>query len=653
VKYRAEIDGLRAIAVLPVIFFHGGVSGFTGGFVGVDIFFVISGYLITTIILNDLENGKFSLAKFYERRARRILPALSVVVLCCIPFAWIWMLPQELEAFGKSLVASALFSSNVLFWIESGYFDAAAELKPLLHTWSLGIEEQFYLLFPVVFALVWRWRKSAVLAALILFAFASLLVAEWGSRNAPSANFFLLPSRVWELLVGAIVAVRFNRTNKQSEVLGLLGMGMIILAVLFFDSSVRMPSLWSLLPVTGAALVLGFAHSGTVVARLLSLKVLVGVGLVSYSAYLWHQPLLAFTRIRNEAHPSEAVLIWLFIATFVLAWLTWRFIEQPFRGGGGLRAILPARHQVVFASCASIAAMILIGTMIFFYDRFGTRYAASGATFKNVENFKELLAPNFGLNPDCDAGKFTLSRDCRTTQHPIMALWGDSYAMHLVQALKSSASSVPFIQLTLSQCGPIPDFALQGSILNWGKCIEFNDQVLNYILAEDSLKIVVISSPFDQLKDDLYQRNGELIRSTSERKEKILKRLSLLREQLAAAGKHLVIVSPPPRTGRDLGLCYSRQMVLSGQSDKCDFPLSMHHTYSAHSIELLNELEKAIPVIQLEQFICNTDSCRVTFEDTPLYRDQGHFSVKGSHHLGEKIDLMSHILNAATFINPK
>jgi hypothetical protein len=297
--------------------------------------------------------------------------------------------------------------------------------------------------------------------------------------------------------------------------------------------------------------------------------------------------------------------------------------------------------------------MILIGTMIFFYDRFGTRYAASGAAFKSAENFKELLAPNFGLHPDCDAGKFTLSRDCRTTQHPIMALWGDSYAMHLVQALKSSASSVPFMQLTLSQCGPIPDFALQGSILNWRKCIEFNDQVLNYILTEDSIKIVVISSPFDQLKDDLYQRNGELIRSTKERKEKIFKRLSLLREQLAAAGKHLVIVSPPPRTGRDLGLCYSRHMVLSGQSDYCDFPLSVHQIYSAHSIELLSELEKIIPVIWLEQFICNADLCRVTFEDWPLYRDRGHLSVKGSEHFGEKIDLTRNILNAANAVDKK
>lgn len=205
-KYRPEVDGLRAVAVVPVVLFHAGLPGVSGGFVGVDVFFVISGFLITSILLNDLEAGRFSLVRFYERRARRILPALFFVILCCLPFAWAWMLPQELVAFGKSIAATALFSSNILFWREDGYFAAASELKPLLHTWSLAVEEQYYLFFPVALAVLWRWRKAAVLPGLLLVVLASLAMATYGAQHHPAANFYLLPSRIWELLIGALVA---------------------------------------------------------------------------------------------------------------------------------------------------------------------------------------------------------------------------------------------------------------------------------------------------------------------------------------------------------------------------------------------------------------------------------------------------------------
>lgn len=184
-KYRSEVDGLRAIAVVPVVLFHAGVPGFSGGFVGVDVFFVISGFLITCILIDQLERGQFSLADFYERRARRILPALSVVLLVTIPFAWMWMLPAELVAFGKSIMATMLFSSNILFWQESGYFGAAAEFKPLQHTWSLAVEEQFYLFFPLILAALWRWQRATKLVTIMVIVL-SLGLAEWGSRNAPS-----------------------------------------------------------------------------------------------------------------------------------------------------------------------------------------------------------------------------------------------------------------------------------------------------------------------------------------------------------------------------------------------------------------------------------------------------------------------------------
>ena len=212
-KYRAEIDGLRALAVIPVILFHAGFELFGGGFVGVDVFFVISGYLITTIIINEMDEGKFSLVNFYERRARRILPALFFVMLVCLPFAWYWLLPSDLKDFSQSVVAVAIFSSNILFWRESGYFDTAAELKPLLHTWSLAVEEQYYLLFPLFLLLTWRLGKKWILVLLGIAFPISLGLAHWAAYNNPSADFYLLPTRGWELLLGVFAGFYLQRNE--------------------------------------------------------------------------------------------------------------------------------------------------------------------------------------------------------------------------------------------------------------------------------------------------------------------------------------------------------------------------------------------------------------------------------------------------------
>lgn len=213
-KYRSEIDGLRAVAVLPVIFFHANFDFFSGGFIGVDVFFVISGYLITTIILTEKEAGKFTITNFYERRARRILPALFFIMFSCLPFAWYWMLPTQLKDFAQSLSAVSLFSSNLLFWKESGYFDVAAELKPLLHTWSLAVEEQYYVLFPLFILLMWRFGKRLMVTMLALIGLTSIILAQWGTVNHPSATFYLLPTRLWELLIGSLTAFYLLHESK-------------------------------------------------------------------------------------------------------------------------------------------------------------------------------------------------------------------------------------------------------------------------------------------------------------------------------------------------------------------------------------------------------------------------------------------------------
>ena len=329
-QYRSEIDGLRAIAVVSVILFHAGFGSWAGGFVGVDVFFVLSGYLITSIILKDLENGTFSLARFYERRTRRILPALFLVSLCCLPFAWTWMTPGELEAFSKSLITATLSVSNFYFWKKSDYFAPDAETSPLLHTWSLGVEEQFYFLFPLLVMFLWRKRRGMLAPALAIVALASLLLSQWTSQHAPSAGFYMLPTRAWELLAGAMVAVRgrdLPRVSRfGSNLLAAAGLILIVFSIFHFDERTPFPSFHALIPIAGTMLVLDSARKGTIVGGLLSLPPFVGIGQISYSAYLWHQPVLAFLRMSRPDAPSDAAILAACGATFALAFLSWRYV---------------------------------------------------------------------------------------------------------------------------------------------------------------------------------------------------------------------------------------------------------------------------------------------------------------------------------------
>ena len=223
-NYRPEIDGLRAVAVLPVILFHAGFLIFEGGFVGVDVFFVISGFLITNIILDELNKNEFSLTEFYERRARRILPALTIVMIACIPFTLIWFMPGDMKNFSESLISSSLFFSNILFWRESGYFEMSSELKPLIHTWSLSIEEQFYILFPLLLIILWRFRENIIFFVILICFFLSFSLAHWGAYNYPTASFWLLPTRGWELLLGVVISIylfrnKFEPPKKISQIL--------------------------------------------------------------------------------------------------------------------------------------------------------------------------------------------------------------------------------------------------------------------------------------------------------------------------------------------------------------------------------------------------------------------------------------------------
>jgi peptidoglycan/LPS O-acetylase OafA/YrhL len=319
-QYRPEIDGLRAVAVLPVMLFHAGLGAFAGGFVGVDVFFVISGYLITSIILAELEQGCFSIKRFYERRARRILPALFLVLAVCVLLAQVWMLPDQFHEFSRATLSVVFFASNIFFWKSTDYFAPEAEENPLLHTWSLAIEEQFYIVFPVLMLLLWQAGRNAVAVLVVLATVASLALAQYGAYTSPLATFYLLPTRAWELGVGAICAFALHgRARREQPLLALLGFGLIVYAVFAFDGETPFASLYALVPVGGAALVILYGGSTRLVGRVLASGPLVGIGLVSYSAYLWHQPLFAFARVRLAVPPSTGLLLLLTGLSLILA----------------------------------------------------------------------------------------------------------------------------------------------------------------------------------------------------------------------------------------------------------------------------------------------------------------------------------------------
>jgi peptidoglycan/LPS O-acetylase OafA/YrhL len=422
-----EIDGLRAVAVLSVILFHAGIESFRGGFVGVDIFFVISGFLITKIIAQEIKNRTFRLPDFYIRRIRRILPAFSIMLTVSIPAAWIYMLPGDLINFSNSLISSVLFYSNINYYFESGYFDTASELKPLLHTWSLAIEAQFYAVFPIAMIFVSRFAPRAS-AWLILAAFlASLTVAQWASANMPSAAFYVLPTRMWEFLLGALAAlcVNFKISKIKPYVknsLSLLGLACIAYAVFFFTDKTPIPGVKMLIPNVGAVLVILYAAPGTIVFRLMSAPAMRYIGAISFSLYIWHYPLFAFQRYRSsqgEILPFEIFVI--VVITLVLSMASYHFVEKGWGRNVSNKAL----------SVWSLGAVLLIacvGIVLTKIDSYDVRYSQN----------ERFILDQYNLGADYIVGRFderVLSEFDVEGERPKVLIIGDSYAQDLVNVV--------------------------------------------------------------------------------------------------------------------------------------------------------------------------------------------------------------------------
>ena len=643
-KYRAEIDGLRALAVLPVILFHAGFEWFSGGFVGVDVFFVISGYLITTIIISEMAEKKFSIVNFYERRARRILPALFFVMAACLPFAWLWLTPTDLKDFGQSLVAVSTFSSNILFWLESGYFDTSAELKPLLHTWSLAVEEQYYILFPIFLMLTWRLGLKWILILLSIVFLISLGVAQWGAYNMPSAAFFLLPTRGWELLIGVFAAfyLKYNTHLKSyslNQALSLIGFGMIAYSIIAFDKTTPFPSLYALIPTIGTGLLILCAVPKTYVHKFLSLKFVVGIGLISYSAYLWHQPLLSFARHRLLGDVSDLILIALCITSLVMAWFSWRFVEKPFRD----KKII-TQKKIFLLSLVCIGVFCSIGLSMHLKNGYGDRV-----------NFTEELANSFEspslencfdtpFNHSAEQWGCILGRDEGEIN---FILFGDSHSLSLKTLIdeKAKQNGIKVFYTGSSGCPPFIGIHPQRDDQYVNNCNLLNKRVFELAKSID-LDGIIFSARWSYYTLGDYDFNGAQLISDKEEGPfnlqhsvyTFISALGITIEKFNSIEVPIHLITQPPQQKYPPQSAYFSSFKGIGSIESLSVKRADFDRLNEIPINAFYEYDNNINIYNITDLFCDEFVCLIGEKDRSFYYDNDHLSIDGAMKLEEIIE---------------
>ncbi|WP_157019135.1 acyltransferase family protein [Mesorhizobium xinjiangense] len=604
-KYRPDIDGLRAVAILPVLLFHSGVAGFSGGFVGVDVFFVISGYVIALSLLDDLENDRFSIWRFYAKRIRRIFPALFVTVAVTFVVAWLLLLPSFFIDFSKSLVAASLFVSNIYFWKASGYFAADAIFRPLLHTWSLSVEEQYYLFMPVAAFIIYKYLARRWLLTLLPAILASLALSVYATSTAPTANFFLLPTRAWELLVGAALAlgtIPIVRTRWLAESLGVLGLGLIAYAVFAFDETTAFPGANALYPCIGSALLIhvGKSPARSAATSLLSMRPLVAVGLISYSLYLVHWPIVSFLRYQSLQAPTPLQAAAVVVASFVLAWLSWRFVERPFRKPS------PAITQprLLAGGVAAIAVFAVVGTFGVAGDGFPGR----------IRNFAQVEIAGhehwnqgtcfLSSNPDVKRWK---AEDCTLTHGdgPPVLLWGDSFAAQYVPGIVANRERLAgrVVQYTAAGCPPVLSYYSHAR----PRCTDFNQNAIGIIKAMD-IETVILSARWT----DLQSRGLDELESTL--------------AALEGAGVKVYLIGQSPQFATNV------QVIAHAKGSRD--PDAVDSWSVSFEPEINKELRQlagqgAVFIDPLQK-LCDGHKCPYRDAGQYLYEDAEHFSVDGS-----------------------
>ena len=683
-NYRKEIDGLRAIAVISVLLFHAGFSSFSGGYVGVDIFFVISGYLITSFILKEKSGGSFSLLTFYERRIRRIIPALFFVTLLSVPFAFITMSPMLLKEFGNSVISIPLFISNILFWSEAGYFATAGEEKPLLHTWSLAVEEQYYLIFPLFIVFFWRFGKQFLIIVISIVALLSILLAQFGGNinfhngidlnpefrwtAVPEYAFFLTPTRAWEILLGSLTAFyliqnkKVNRVSYLDQFFSILGLCLILYSIFLFSVSTPFPSIYTLIPTSGTALLILFSKRGTLTYKILSLKYLVGMGLISYSVYLWHQPVLVYSRFFSVNALSNSNTIFLIIFSIFMGYLSWRFIEAPFRNSKKI-----SRKYIFTLTFTFSILLILIGTIINLNDGFEKRFSKSEL---------EIIEPNRSEMSQCEYKtpivNYPKISFCNIgsdiTSNGTIAFIGDSHLDSLVDSLdeKLKNEKLNGFKIDNKYCEPMV-FVYRNSSLSYEqrqKCTESHYALINhlnsinvedvFILYRWTFRLYPIPNNISSLTYDngeggkeyvkhyrkYYAFDGEKFSISFDSKKNAVKKL-ITSFNNSNIKTHLIY--PVPESGWNMSKFNMVQLLKGG-----DIPELLSTSYKKYLernkfiLNLLNEIEEGnlISKIMTENVFCKKilpDRCLVQFNYKPLYYDADHLSNFGAKLLVEEI----------------
>ncbi|MGE4324035.1 MAG: acyltransferase family protein [Sphingobium sp.] len=606
-RYRRDIDGLRALAIVPVLLYHAHVAGFGGGYVGVDIFFVISGFLITGIIAREVDEGRFSLIRFYERRFRRIIPALSLTILAVLAVsAWLY-LPGDIDGVPKSALAATLFASNLWFFTDTGYFAGGADVKPLLHTWSLAVEEQFYIGLPILLMLLARWAPGWRTMAIAAITALSLVLAIALQRDTSGFTFYLLPTRAWELFAGALLAlgaVPAIRQRWAREAVAWAGIAAIAAAVTLYSRDTIFPGVTALAPVLGAAALIHCAP-GTSAGRLLSLPPLVGIGLISYSLYLWHWPLIVFTEYATDMPLSGTTRILVIGASLAAAILSWRFVERPFRDSRRI----PARRIFLMTGLSMAALCLLSGAMIA-AGSWPQRFSAQVLT---------LAAGKQDVSPDRKACHDTFMRDATpcvlgAPVPPDALLWGDSHGVELAHALSLDARvhGRALIQRTTSSCPPVLGYDAPKD----PRCIRSNQATFDAIRADARIRHVYLAA---------FWANGTF--DTPGFVAQLDRTIAALRD----SGKHVVLIGGVPPQPFDVPRHLAHLAQRGQLSDATGIDRAAVEARTVHLRALFARWERrGVRVIDPMTSLCDAHSCAIIRDGRPLYFDSHHLSVAGA-----------------------
>lgn len=639
VGYRADIDGLRAIAVGAVVLYHAGVAEVPGGFLGVDVFFVISGFLITRIIATDVAAGRFSLLSFYERRARRILPALFVMMAATLAAGWFVFAPHEYVALGKSVAAATLSLSNVWFHHVLGdYFSQGADLVPLLHTWSLAVEEQFYVALPLLLLLLGVGRP--VVAGLAAICAASFVLAVVWTQDAPAAAFYLPFTRFWELGVGAVLALTSSRLAlrpRAAEAIAAAGLALVLGAMLLHDSTLPFPGVGALAPVAGAAMIiLGCGAGRTRVAAMLSAWPLVALGLISYSLYLWHWPIMAYARILHGDVVLPVAMRWGLVgASLVVAWASTRFIERPFRNRRwiGGRAVGGLSAAGVAGALAAAAAIWL----------------GKGLPQRIDPAYQTILAAAWDRDQravDCAdrSAHDTLCAIGASEQAPSFVLWGDSHAAALMPTISAAAATRDEAGLYAARfgCAPLVDVAVAGAPEAAERCRYFNAGVLRALEQAPTIDTVILAGRWAVYAEG-DRPAGEPhppVRLTGPKGESqaidenfaiFAEGLSAMVDAIRATGRKVVLIGSAPEIGWSVPqrLYFSERWQIAPPHAAPDIEAVAARNARVDRLMAQLSINHDVSVISLASILC-APACRTTQNGAPLYYDSNHLAATAS-----------------------